>query len=424
MLALRNILRAPLKALRHPYWGPSRAIAPLLDSSQLVEEELSPYYDPNHFYPAKLGEVLNGRYQLATKVGHGSRSTVWLARDINQWRFLKERYVTVKINSNNYHLHKTSSDFEVDILRRILGANTQHQGWKYVRKPLDIFSIEGIAGRSHICFIFEPLREPLPLYCWRYETEAIPRRLLKLMIQMTLHGLDYLHFECHIIHTDLKPGNMLLKLEKKSLLVDDARDEFENPLPQKHCEDGRTIYLSRNDYGRPIEGSGGIEIIDFDTSVWGNIPQSGCIQTEVYRAPEVILDTGFTYSADIWSLGVMLWDLLEGHTLFQGVDPLKIDGYDDQKHLAYITSLLGQPPKDLLMKGKRTSMFYDPDGTLKGPKDQIPKDFTFENSLSTIEGQEKEMFLAFVRRMVRWKPEERSTAQELLTDPWLHEEFR
>ena len=32
----------------------------------------------------------------------------------------------------------------------------------------------------------------------------------------------------------------------------------------------------------------------------------GCIQAEVYRAPEVILDVGFTYSEDIWSLGVMV----------------------------------------------------------------------------------------------------------------------
>ena len=58
---------------------------------------------------------------------------------------------------------------------------------------------------------------------------------------------------------------------------------------------------------------------------------------------------------------LQLWDSLENKTLFEAVDPLKSD-YDDQTHLAHITALLGPPPKDLLTRGKRTSMFYDPEG--------------------------------------------------------------
>lgn len=52
-----------------------------------------------------------------------------------------------------------------------------------------------------------------------------------------------------------------------------------------------------------------IEITDFDLAVRGDSPDSardGCIQAEVYRAPEVILDKRYSYSADIWSLGVMV----------------------------------------------------------------------------------------------------------------------
>ena len=98
----------------------------------------------------------------------------------------------------------------------------------------------------------------------------------------------------------------MVKLEDPSILDRDAEDEFKNPLPQKHCKDGRVIYLARNDYGQFRRPIGVIRITDFDLAVSGDIAPKGCIQAEIYRAPEVILDAGYSYSADIWSLGVMV----------------------------------------------------------------------------------------------------------------------
>ena len=61
-------------------------------------------------------------------------------------------------------------------------------------------------------------------------------------------------------------------------------------------------------------------------------------------------------------------------------------------------------------------------GDLKDPS-RIPSDFTLEKSITCMSGEEKTRFIHFAKRMLTWSPEERSTAKELLDDPWLYEDF-
>lgn len=107
----------------------------------------------------------------------------------------------------------------------------------------------------------------------------------------------------------------MIRLEDVSILEQDAKDEYTNPLPQKQIDE-RTIYLSRNNYGKLRRPTGMIAITDFDLSVTGDVPRAGSIQVDIFRAPEVILGAGYTYAADIWNLGVMV-RLLRGLMISQ-----------------------------------------------------------------------------------------------------------
>lgn len=54
----------------------------VIDASQLVEEERLPHYNRTEYYPMRIGHVFDDRYQVIAKLGYGTTSTVWLARDI------------------------------------------------------------------------------------------------------------------------------------------------------------------------------------------------------------------------------------------------------------------------------------------------------------------------------------------------------
>jgi hypothetical protein len=53
----------------------------LLDPAVEIEEECWRYAQ-NKYYPAQIGEVLCGRYQIVGKLGFEAGATTWLCRDL------------------------------------------------------------------------------------------------------------------------------------------------------------------------------------------------------------------------------------------------------------------------------------------------------------------------------------------------------
>lgn len=83
---LRSRAFVPLAARRH-----SSRLTPIMNTSSHLlsadaplEEEENPDYDPRRFYPARAGETIQ-RYEIISKLGWGTGSTVWLAKDISRF---------------------------------------------------------------------------------------------------------------------------------------------------------------------------------------------------------------------------------------------------------------------------------------------------------------------------------------------------
>ncbi|KAH9281127.1 cGMP-dependent protein kinase 2 [Echinococcus granulosus] len=107
--------------------------------------------------------------------------------------------------------------------------------------------------------------------------------ITRFIVASVLEAFTYLHTN-HIIYRDLKPENLLL--------------------------DGRG-YIKLCDFGFAKKISPGKKTWTF-------------CGTPEYVAPEIILNKGHDHSADYWSLGILMFELLTGSPPFTGMDPMKI----------------------------------------------------------------------------------------------------
>ena len=166
------------------------------------------------------------------KLGYGHFSTAWLALDTKYGS-----YVAIKIQKAAQQYIDAAYD-EVEILQE-LGKHNFDKEWinslkeYYKDEPeklkdlektenskvvqlLNSFIYHGQNGR-HFCMVFEIVGVTLLELIKRYNYKGIPLPYIRIITKQILIGLDFLHRMCHIIHTDLKPENVLVCLTKDEL---------------------------------------------------------------------------------------------------------------------------------------------------------------------------------------------------------------
>merc|ERR1712000_640356 len=171
-----------------------------------ADEEDSEDYCKGGYHPVQVGEQFkDGKYTVVRKLGWGHFSTVWLSRDN-----VTGKHVALKVVRSAAHYTETAID-EIKLLNKIVAAKPDHPGRKHVVSLLDSFEHKGPNG-THVCMVFEVLGENLLGLIKRWNHRGIPMPLVKQIAKQVLLGLDYLHRECGIIHTDLKPENVLIEI--------------------------------------------------------------------------------------------------------------------------------------------------------------------------------------------------------------------
>ncbi|XP_054724206.1 SRSF protein kinase 3-like [Uloborus diversus] len=171
------------------------------------EQEDPRDYCKGGYHPVKIGDLFHSRYHVIRKLGWGHFSTVWLC-----WDLMGKRFVALKVVKSASHYTETALD-EIKLLRCVRESDPSDCFREKVVQLLDDFKISGVNG-THVCMVFEVLGHNLLKLIIRSNYQGIPLANVKLIIQQVIEGLDYLHRRCKIIHTDIKPENILIAVDE------------------------------------------------------------------------------------------------------------------------------------------------------------------------------------------------------------------
>uniref|UniRef100_A0A669BL28 non-specific serine/threonine protein kinase n=1 Tax=Oreochromis niloticus TaxID=8128 RepID=A0A669BL28_ORENI len=432
--------------------------AQLLGSDDEEQEDPSDYCKGG-YYPVDIGDLFNGRYHVVRKLGWGHFSTVWLC-----WDLQKKRFVALKVVKSAPHYTETALD-EIKLLRCVRDSDPSDPYRETIVQLIDDFKISGVNG-VHVCMVLEVLGHQLLKWIIKSNYMGLPLACVKTIIRQVLQGLDYLHTKCKIIHTDIKPENILLEVDevyirrlaaeatiwqragapppsgssaslsrclsrpvcaqigklsknKKKKLKRKAKRQ--QKLLEERLFDIQVQYAS--DFVlSPLDPRNAdkirVKIADLGNACWVHKHFTEDIQTRQYRALEVLIGAEYGPPADIWSTACMAFELATGDYLFE---PHSGEDYTrDEDHIAHIIELLGPIPLPFALSGRYSREYFNRRGELRHISNLKPWGL-FEVLLEKYEWplDQAAQFSDFLLTMLELQPERRATAAECLQHPWL-----
>jgi serine/threonine protein kinase len=208
-----------------------------------------------------IGTVLSGRYKLEAKLGSGGMSTVYLARDETL-----DRQVAVKV------MHREMSE-QPDQLERF---RREARAVAKLSNPNVVAVIDAGEDGGHPYIVFEYVEGENLKQRIKRLGPLDPQEALAYAIEIA-NGLAVAHAR-NLIHRDVKPQNVLIDAEGRAKVTDFG-------------------------IARQLEQTG--------------VTDTGrVLGTTDYVAPEQAMGQGADQRSDIYSLGVVLYEMLTGEVPF------------------------------------------------------------------------------------------------------------
>jgi dual-specificity kinase len=243
----------------------------------------------------KSKEFPSGRYTITKKLGSGTYGKVLGCVD--------KKYnlpVAIKIVRKDPPIYKESAKKEIAVLRHLGGT---HGCLRLLRD----FEHDG-----HLCISAEMYGENLQSYMKRSKGPFALSAVANIGVQL-MHACEYMHGK-NIIHTDIKSENILLAAGP--------------------------------------EGAYTIKLVDMGSAIFTSWWHPPIIGTMEYRAPEALLQAGWSCPVDNFACGCVLAELYTGEYLLPGLR--------EEEHLRAIeVALEMRLPQELMRLGKKNTNQYN-----------------------------------------------------------------
>uniref|UniRef100_A0A672YQQ3 dual-specificity kinase n=1 Tax=Sphaeramia orbicularis TaxID=375764 RepID=A0A672YQQ3_9TELE len=311
----------------------------------------------------RSGDVLQERYEIVSTLGEGTFGRVMQCVDHRR----AGSHVALKIIKNVEKYKEADPD----------------------NKFLCVQMYDWFDYHGHMCISFELLA--LSTFDFLKENNYLPYSIgqVRHMAYQICLAVKFLH-DSKLTHTDLKPENILF-----------VNSDFTMSYNVEKKREERTVK------------STGVRVVDFGSATFDHEHHSTIVSTRHYRAPEVILELGWSHPCDVWSIGCILFEYYLGFTLFQT--------HDNREHLAMMERILGPVPSRMIRKTRKQKYFYR--GRLDWDESSSAGKYVRENCKPLrryllSESEEHHQLFDLIESMLEYEPTKRLALADSLKHPF------
>ncbi|KAH0179481.1 kinase-like protein, partial [Aureobasidium melanogenum] len=361
-----------------------------------------------------------GRYRVIHKLGHGSFSTAWIARDSMLSRNVALKITVAEASSSN------------NCERRVLQAlskprSTLQSDRMHIMQLLDSFQHDGPNG-IHDCLVFELLG---PSVASVVEKQSASDRLPGHVARKACKGLGLALAVLHrqeIGHGDIHTGNLAFCVPGLDSLSENKLSETYG-MPKTGAvtrTDGGSLGPGVPDYlvwsasfpasGLNLEDSS-VKLIDFGESFFPYEKPKALHTPLALRAPETLFDEVYDFRVDRWGFACAIFGLIVGYPPFTGIMAKKED------ILQQIADMIGEPPAKWQPKWKampKWDQVYD-DDPVYNLEQWLDLTYFDDGKRLDFTREDIKQVGRMIRGLLQWCPSARSSVAEVLSSGWFQD---